>query len=93
MNYYVYIVLLIGSLVSCSESSRHFPRYEDFPDEKALNAQVIHRQTEKGNGFTPLIRSRLKIIMKTSHALHWRKRGEASSTIIPKKASWSWQPN
>ena len=50
-------------------------------------------QTEKGNGFTPLIRSRLKIIMKTSHALHWRKRGEASSTIIPKKASWSWQPN
>ena len=42
MNYYVYIVLLIGSLVSCSESSRHFPRYEDFPDEKALNAQVIH---------------------------------------------------
>ena len=191
MNYYVYIVLLIGSLVSCSESSRHFPRYEDFPDEKALNAQVIHLdtalfrypfrvavkdgiaiimdlhnvdyffhafsypeweymtsfgkrgegpeemvsadcfrfiskdsiwtldankmrttrwnrafwylttsvnidksgQTEKGNGFTPLIRSRLKIIMKTSHALHWRKRGEASSTIIPKQASWSWQPN
>ena len=42
MNYYVYIVLLIGSLVSCSESSRHFPRYEDFPDEKVLNAQVIH---------------------------------------------------
>ena len=23
--------------------------------------------------------------MKTSHALHWRKRGEASSTIIPEK--------
>lgn len=45
MNYYVYIVLLIGSLVSCSESSRHFPRYEDFPDEKALNAQVIHLDT------------------------------------------------
>ena len=45
MNYYVYIVLLIGSLVSCSESSRHFPRYEDFPDEKALNAQVIHLNT------------------------------------------------
>lgn len=43
MNYYVYIVLLIGSLVSCSESSRHFPRYEDFPDEKVLNAQVIHQ--------------------------------------------------
>ena len=38
MNYYVYIVLLIGSLVSCSESSRHFPRYEDFPDEKVLCA-------------------------------------------------------
>ena len=143
MNYYVYIVLLIGSLVSCSESSRHFPRYEDFPDEKALNAQVIHLdtalfrypfrvavkdgiaiimdlhnvdyffhafsypeweymtsvnidksgQTEKGNGFTPLIRSQPKIIMKTSLAPHWRKRGEASSTIIPKKASWSWQPN
>ncbi len=34
-----------GSLVSCSESSRHFPRYEDFPDEKALNAQVIHLDT------------------------------------------------
>jgi len=221
MNYYVYIVLLIGSLVSCSESSRHFPRYEDFPDEKVLNAQVIHLDTalfrypfriavkdgiaiimdlhnvdyffhafsypeweymtsfgkrgegpeemvsadcfrfiskdsiwtldankmrttrwkieqnmnniipvetidmdkrlvraldfypmesgflvsdylgeyrqkwtdREGNGFTPLIRSRPKIIMKTSHALHWRKRGEASSTIIPKKASWSWQPN
>lgn len=91
MNYYVYIVLLIGSLVSCSESSRHFPRYEDFPDEKAFIDKS--GQTEKGNGFTPLIRSRLKIIMKTSHALHWRKRGEASSTIIPKKASWSWQPN
>lgn len=45
MNYYVYIVLLIGSLVSCSESSRHFPRYEDFPDEKVLNAQVIHLDT------------------------------------------------
>ena len=45
MSYYVYIVLLIGSLVSCSESSRHFPRYEDFPDEKALNAQVIHLDT------------------------------------------------
>ena len=45
MNIYVYIVLLIGSLVSCSESSRHFPRYEDFPDEKALNAQVIHLDT------------------------------------------------
>lgn len=45
MKIYVYIVLLIGSLVSCSESSRHFPRYEDFPDEKALNAQVIHLDT------------------------------------------------
>ncbi|WP_455636027.1 BF3164 family lipoprotein [Parabacteroides sp.] len=45
MSYYVYIVLLIGSLASCSESSRHFPRYKDFPDEKALNAQVIHLDT------------------------------------------------
>lgn len=44
MNYYVYIVLLIGSLVSCSESSRHFP-LRGFSDEKALNAQVIHLDT------------------------------------------------
>lgn len=45
MNNYVYIVLLIGSLVSCSGSSKHFPRYEDFPGEKALKAQVIHLDT------------------------------------------------
>lgn len=45
MNAHIYIVLLIGSLISCSGPSRHFPRYEDFPDEKAISAQVIHLDT------------------------------------------------
>lgn len=45
MNANIYIVLLIGSLISCSGPSRHFPRYEDFPDEKAIRAQVIHLDT------------------------------------------------
>lgn len=44
MRAYLY-TLLIGSLISCSGSSRHFPRFEETPDEKALYAQVIHLDT------------------------------------------------
>ena len=43
MNYYVYIVLLIGSLVSCSESSRHFLTMPKFTSQiLLLFSKVLH---------------------------------------------------
>lgn len=98
MNHCVYILLLIGSLVSCSESSRHFPRYEEFPDEKALNAQVIHLDTALFRyPFRVAIKSGIALIMDLHNADYffhafsypeWKyiasfgKRGEAPEEML-----------
>lgn len=45
MKIYVYIVLLLVGLSACSEFSRQYARYGEFPEEKALNAQAVPLDT------------------------------------------------
>lgn len=98
MNAYIYIVLLIGSLISCSGPSRHFPRYEDFPDEKAIRAQVIHLDTALFRyPFRVAVKDGIAIVLDLHNADHffhafsypdWKymtsfgKRGEAPEEML-----------
>lgn len=98
MKPYLYIIG-ISSLIACSGSPRkHYPRYSDFPETKAISAQVISLDTILFRYPTRItIRDSIAIIMdfhNADHYLHaftypeWRhvvsfgKRGEAPEEML-----------
>lgn len=98
MKPYIYIVSIIG-LVSCSgTSTKHYPRYADFPETKALQAEVISLDTALFRyPFRVTVRDSVALVMdlhNTDHYFHaftypeWKhivsfgKRGEAPEEML-----------
>lgn len=98
MKHFLYIVG-ISSLIACSGSpDKHFPRYSDFPETKAISAQVIPLDTILFRYPTRItIRDSIAVVMdyhNTDHYLHaftypeWKhvvsfgKRGEAPEEML-----------
>lgn len=98
MKCFLYI-LLIGSLFSCTETSvKHYPRYSDFPEEKALCAEVISLDTILFRyPFRVAVRDSVAIVMDLhnadnyyhafsypgwKHIVSFGKRGEAPEEML-----------
>lgn len=99
MRYLLYIFIGISGLMACSDSSDlHYPRYADFPQTKALQAEVVRLDTALFRyPFRVTVRDHIAIVMdlhNTDHYLHaftypeWKhvasfgKRGEAPEEML-----------
>lgn len=98
MKHLLYILIGISSLAACTSPGPHFPKYSDFPETKALSAQVIHLDTALFRyPFRVAVREGVAVVMDLHHADHflhaftypgWKhiasfgKRGEAPKEML-----------